>query len=210
MLNIDTRWVDSNGYRPVRMEAVNLLPGPWPTPGARPRTARFASSSSRGLDVGRRHAAGDVLPGDSQGKTREQTTVAVPQNIGWGSFAIEVYEDGELLEDMSSKAVGIPTRNRRQLTEAAPAILIIDADAPGLDDGSPGFRPGASPGPTPPGGQPTPQLPDIRFLNGMFPDPSQGVPTVPLPTPGGLMFQQTENGEGLTLYPRPKWSRPTN
>ena len=206
MLNIDTRWVDSNGYRPVRVEAVNLLPGPWPTPGATTadRTFRIVLQPRAWMWGGGMQRVTFFLE-IPQGKTREQTTVAVPQNIGWGSFAIEVYEDGELLEDMSSKAVGIPTRNTRQSTEAAPAILIIDADAPGLDARESRIATGGpSPGPTPPGGQPTPQLPDIRFLNGMFPDPSQGVPTVPLPTPGGLMFQQTENGEGLNVVPSAK------
>jgi hypothetical protein len=40
-VNIDTTWVDANGYRPVQIELI-----PWP-PGPAPATAPSASISSR-------------------------------------------------------------------------------------------------------------------------------------------------------------------
>ncbi len=129
-LVIDTRWVDANGYRPVRIEAVNWPPGPALADRRirvvlQPRSWQWARGESR--------VAGYVeIP---EGAARGQTTLAVPQSSVWGSLDVWVYEDGRLLEDLSppSLGMGVGMRAYRDPSEALPTILIVDADAPTPD-----------------------------------------------------------------------------
>ncbi len=128
-LVIDTRWVEANGYRPVRIEAVNWPPGPALADRSlrvvlQPRPLQWPRGSAR--------VTGYVeIP---EGAARGQTTLAVPQSDAWGSLAVWVYEDGQLLEDLStSVGMGIGMRAYNYPSEALPAILIVDSDAPPPD-----------------------------------------------------------------------------
>jgi hypothetical protein len=177
-LRIDTRWVDANGYRPVRIEAVNWPPGPTTADRSfrivlRPRAWMYG------------YGGGSVtgfleIP---QGSLQAQTTVAVPQDIAWNALEIQVYEDGELLDDLSL-TVGIAMRNVNQWSEAIPAILIIDAEAPGWDQREQWLARGQLGGPA--GAKPSVKFPNASYLVSAFPEAARG--GYPLPraaTPSG-------------------------
>ncbi len=140
-LVIDTRWVEANGYRPVRIEAVNWPPGPATADRSirvvlQPRSWQWGRGATR--------VTGYVeIP---EGATRGQTTLAVPQSGAWGSLDFWVYEDGQLLEDLSppSMGMGIGMRAYHDHSEALPAILIVDADAPPRTPASDSFSSGPS------------------------------------------------------------------
>lgn len=126
-LIVDTRWVDANGYRPVRVTAL-----PWPPQSAAASrtirvdiTPRYWSSSPSLQRV-----TGYVeIP---QGATRGETTLAVPPtSINSPMLAITVSEDGTRLDDLCQEAL---SRSQGDLSEAIPAMLIIDADAPTRDE----------------------------------------------------------------------------
>ncbi len=102
-LAIDTSWLASNGYRPVRLTItprgapnvadrtlmVRLLPDP---------VARYYGSRSPSIAVTQQID----IPAQSPGLT---VTISVPQDSAWGQLELEVFEDGELVEELSSKGV---------------------------------------------------------------------------------------------------------
>ncbi len=175
-LAIDTRWVDSNGYRPVRIEAVNWPPGPAIADRRlrvvlQPRLWQWGRATTR--------VTGYVeIP---EGAARGEATLAVPQCGVWGSLEVWVYEDGRLLEDLSaSQGMGIGVRAYREASEALPAILIVDADAPSPDVRQQLVQARAV-NPAAGAGLP-PKLPDLRCLVTLLPEREGGSP-VPPPQP---------------------------
>jgi len=167
-LQIDTRWVDANGYRPVRVQAINWPPGPTPADRSfrlvlQPQTWRWGIETTTVTQY-------LEMP---QGATRAETTVSIPQDMSWNSLSVEVYEDGVRLRDLCD-SIGVPMRSGGyEWSEATPAVLIIDADAPGRDQRNTLVQQGRF------GAarrtNPEKNLPDIRYLVYSFPnvnDPS--------------------------------------
>lgn len=183
-LAIDTRWVDANGYRPVRIEAVNWPPGPTTADRSfrvviQPFAWQWGGSYNR--------VTGYVeIP---EGAARGQTTLAVPQSNGWTGLEVRVYEDGRLLEDVSTTIgpIGLSQRAGRASSEALPAILIIDADAPTRDLREQQVAQRRLSPPASLSADSPRQLPDVSALETLLPDPNQDSyipvpPAQPVPT----------------------------
>jgi hypothetical protein len=166
-LTVDTRWVDANGYRPVRIEVATWPPGP--TPADRSIRVVIEPRHWRAQRPTIRVSGRIEIP---EGATRGKTILAIPQSDQWGSLAVSTYEDGQLLTDLSG-STGNSTRLYAESSEAVPAILIVDSDAPTRDARERQLRQSA------PGGLPGDQsvgahrLPDVRRLVTLFP-PSNG------------------------------------
>ncbi|MHB0960946.1 MAG: hypothetical protein ACYC0X_33720 [Pirellulaceae bacterium] len=159
-LIIDTRWVDANGYRPVKITAV-----PWPAGVAVDRTIHVRLSPTYET-TGRQmcRVSGDVFI--SAGATRGETTLAVPQCEDWGALHVEVSENREPLKDLCG-TFSVNSQGGSRPNEAIPAILIIDTDAPTRDARETLFRQRALSGATSTS-TPAAQLPDLRQLPGSF------------------------------------------
>lgn len=180
-LVIDTRWVEANGYRPVRIEAVNWPPGPSVADRSirivlQPRSWRSSRDTTR--------VTGYVeIP---EGAARGQTTLAVPQSGEWGSLQISVYEDGQLLEDLTA-SMGMALRAYNEHSEALPAILIVDADAPAPDVREQMVQQRTLKPPSGGGDAPR-QLPDVQCLLTVLPEVDQNRSYgAPKPAPGPVV-----------------------
>lgn len=125
-VNLDFRWVEANGYHPVQVELVNTPLGP----AKADRNFRIVlrPNSYYGVDSHGVTAYAE-LP---QGARTATTSVSVPQRGAWGSIQVAVYEDGRFLKDLSDN-IGVPSRGYYEWSEALPAVLIIDSDAPDMD-----------------------------------------------------------------------------
>jgi hypothetical protein len=64
-----------------------------------------------------------------QGAASVETVIRVPQREQWNSFILEFHEDGEKLEDLEYRGA-MTFVNNYGWSEAAPAMLFIDRDAP--------------------------------------------------------------------------------
>jgi hypothetical protein len=162
---VDTTWASSVGYRPVRV-AVSPLPA---GPAAADRVLRVELSTKqnyfrfeRNLTVGQTLE----LP---QGATSAETVIAVPQSMPWRELRIDVFEDGERLDDLSFTA-NISMAGAIYGDDGAPAILIVDSDAP----------PSALRSQVPTG---TNVLPDFRVLASLHP---MGAKPAPMTTAAGV------------------------
>ena len=96
---------------------------------------RSASSSRRSVGVLAGHTCHvtgflEIPAGASSG----EATLSVPAvQRAWQSGALQVYEDGGLLKDLSAPIAVCGGSQLWEPSEALPAILIIDADAPTRD-----------------------------------------------------------------------------
>lgn len=169
-VDIDTHWVDANGYRPIRVTATNWPPGPT----AADRSFRF-ELRPRSWEFGDAAQSVTFFLEMPQGAPTASTTVSVPQYCGWQDFELQVYEDGFLLEDLSGH-FAIPSRTTTGWSEAFPAVLIVDADA------KVPYRSLPVPGPVPVRPPSARRLPDVRALATRLPavayygNPSPGIP----------------------------------
>ncbi len=94
-LTIDTTWVDSFGYRPVRVE-VRSITGP--VAADRVLSVRFRPR------LGYTHLASASATQTVEipaGSSAARATISVPQEGAWGSFELDVFEDGQYLEQLS-------------------------------------------------------------------------------------------------------------
>ncbi len=165
-LDIDTYWVNSNGYRPLRITATNLLAGP--TSPDRTIRVELTPRSWRWGDNASSVTAYIEIP---EKTARVQQIVSIPQSNQWTALIIEVYEDGQRLKDMSAEA-GIPRRNTgnwRNWSEATPTILIVDSDAPPNANRQHNLRSAQLEAR---GAEEVNRLPDIRYLAVLNPDPN--------------------------------------
>jgi hypothetical protein len=152
-MQFDTRWVDGTGYRPVRVRISPLPPGPAPADRSirvtlRPRGYRrgnSASSVTQTVEI-------------AQGAMFGEITMAIPHYEVWSSFAVETYEDGDHLRDLSG-SVGFSVRNYHNWSEATPSIVVLEKDAPRkrMNTGLPVTSSGEN------------VLPDVRALAGRIP-----------------------------------------
>jgi hypothetical protein len=175
-LTIDGRGIDANGYRPIRITVAPLPPGPFPAD----RQLRIK------IDPG--VYSGQSFPEVSQiielpeGANSAEAVIAIPQTSQWYQFSIETYESGEKLKDLSHEYLGWMTTGYWQWTEASPAILFIDDRVPPRTKRDSMVAALQAQGADP---APSYDLPDIRALAWIFPDPNRGtVNWGGLPTPG--------------------------
>lgn len=126
-VNVDSSWVDANGYRPIQVELIPCV-GAIPAPATADRSIRveIRPYSWRG---GFGWCGVSDFVEIHQGDTSVKTTVAVPQREQWSTFQVEFWEDGRKLEDLAFSGAMSYTGNYGW-TEAAPAMLFIDRDAP--------------------------------------------------------------------------------
>ncbi len=123
-VDLDTTWVDANGYRPVQITVTNWPPGP----AAAERTIRVEFKPNGWLGWQSYCGVTDyiVLPQNAASVT---ATLLVPQREQWTGFSVEFYEDGERLKDLSYLG-GMAFTGNYGWSEASPAMLFIDVDAP--------------------------------------------------------------------------------
>ena len=121
---IDTEWVDANGYRPVRLEISPLAPGP--TKSDRELVVKLYPNSYSKTYTPLEISKTIEIPA---GSTSVLATITVPQWQQWHQMRIEVFEDGEEIEDLS-EMFGTMRFAANEWTESSPSILFIDADVP--------------------------------------------------------------------------------
>jgi hypothetical protein len=164
-LTIDGRGIDANGYRPIRIKVSPLPPGPFP-----------ADRQIRVVLYPGEYAA-DTFPKVSQiielpeGAASAEATIAIPQSTQWYQFSVATYESGEKLKDLSQEYLGWMTSGYYQWTEASPATLIIDNRVPPRNQRDSQVSTLQTTGSDP---SPTYDLPDIRTMAWVFPDPNRG------------------------------------
>ncbi len=153
-IQIDTRWVDGTGYRPVRMRVSSIPAGPAPAD----RSIRI-TLRPRGWRMGTVRASVTKIVELPQGAMFSDVTVSVPHYEMWNNFDVETSEDGDRLRDLCVRYVGLPSRNFYNWSEAMPAILVLDRDAPAhsITSSIRRARPNSS------------ELPDIRALASRVP-----------------------------------------
>ncbi|MBW3600919.1 MAG: hypothetical protein KY475_27090, partial [Planctomycetes bacterium] len=123
-VNIDTTWVDGNGYRPVQVQLIPWPPGP--APADRTIRVEFTPQSWRG---GYGWCGVTDFIEIPQGASSVEAVIAVPQREQWSSFNVEFYEDGEKLEDLEYRGA-MSFMGNHGWSEASPTMLFIDGDAP--------------------------------------------------------------------------------
>jgi hypothetical protein len=124
-IRFDARWVDGTGYRPVRVRVSPLVGGA----ATANRTVRVVMApQSWQTPMTPSHV--EVEFELEQGQRFVEKVVPMPHYAGWGSFDVRTYEDGRLLRDLTDPYLNWPSRSYYQWTEASPAILVIDANAP--------------------------------------------------------------------------------
>ena len=154
-VEIDSEWLDGTGYRPVTIR-VSPLGG---RAAAADRMLRV-SVTPMSWQWGMEGTRVDTWVELAQGATVGEKTIAVLQEGGWGSFKIEVHEDGDECKDLSG-TFGIGTVAYYQWTEAAPAMLFLDVDTPLGGRGARFPRAGKK-------GKAPERLPDIRAIATSF------------------------------------------
>ncbi len=124
-VEIDSRWVDGNGYRPIR---VTLIPWP-PGPATFARTIRVELKPSlRYGGVADTDASAFIeIPEGAASVTR---VICIPQDGGWANATVRFYEEGVRLKDLDSAINFVFAINNQVWSEAQPSILMLDADAP--------------------------------------------------------------------------------
>lgn len=161
-IQVDSRWVDANGYRPVGIVVTPMPPGPAPADRQiRVEIRPYDYSGGAGQRVCSKIIE---IP---QGATTVSTTIPIPQDSMWYALGVDVYEGGYKLNDLSTSSIGLPRSNYWNWTESSPAVLVIDSKVPlrPLRDALISKFKGA--------GQdknPTHLLPDIRNLMRIFPE----------------------------------------
>lgn len=116
-VEVDSRWIDAVGYRPVRVKITALKP-----PVKYDRQFRVVLRP-----FGNRDQVSQIVE-LKEGTAQTIATILVPQDTHWHELTIDIFEDGRILEDLSGER---HTYNSNwDWNEMGPGILIIDADAP--------------------------------------------------------------------------------
>jgi|GEM_PF-615112 len=156
-LNLDTRWVDGTGYRPVVVEAI-----PTPGPAASDRQIRVTLKP-----IGQSQREVSTLIDIPQGSRSVKQQLLLPQDELWHNLYVDVTEGGREIEELSGQYLNFARTNYWNWTEASPGLLFIDSDVPPQatrDMQVAKFRATA----TDP--NPTHKLPDYRNLVRTFPE----------------------------------------
>ena len=127
-LEVDTQWVDASGYRVVRIHVATA--GGGPSPSDRNLLVELLPSNNN-MKEGTFIASRSVtLP---QGASSVTERIFVPQNQPWYQLGTRVTLDGRT-SDLHSTKCTLKNNAGGEWSEAVPAILVIDADAPSLLD----------------------------------------------------------------------------
>ncbi len=125
-LIVDSRWVDANGYRPVRIEIIPLK-----APAAADRQFRVVVKP-QGYNGGGRDAISQIIELE-QGAMKATASIPVPQDVPWYAVVVDVFEDGRLHEDLSGDQLNWASGNNWNWNEGTPSILAIDSRAPTMN-----------------------------------------------------------------------------
>lgn len=120
---VDSRWVDANGYRPVRIEIVPLK-----APAVADRQFRVVIKPQSYYGGGR-DAVSQIIELE-QGAMKATASIPVPQDVPWHAMVVDVYEDGRLHDDLSGDQLNFTRGGNWNGNEATPCILAIDSKAP--------------------------------------------------------------------------------
>jgi len=162
-LTIDGRGVDANGYRPVKIQVT-----PWPPkPLVADRQIRVVIKPHTYAGVSSPEVSQVIeLP---EGSITTTAVFSMPQTSMWHGIEVKTFEGGQLWEDLSNRHLAWSRTNYWDWSEARPTMLFIDSDVPpqpGRDAAINSYRTtGADPAPTH-------DLPDVRTLVWLFPDPN--------------------------------------
>lgn len=178
-MEVDTRWVEAQGYRPIRIKLGTSPPAPAPAD----RTIRIdikTFARSYGDDNGDTTTAYVTLP---QGQQSIATSVPVRQEALWSKIEIECYEGGFQLPDMSGSFVASSSARRANQSygwdQDAISFLVVHPQVPTRDKRTAGTTganaalPVQKSTPAPEGEQKN-LLPDLRALALQVPDPVAG------------------------------------
>lgn len=124
---VDSRWIDANGYHPVRIE-IHPLKSPAPAD----RTFRVVvRPNSYYGNI--RDSASQIIELE-QGATKATGTVLVPQDAPWHAITVDVHEDGREHPDLSGDQLSWPRTNYWNWHEGTAGVLLIDSKAPTLNE----------------------------------------------------------------------------
>jgi hypothetical protein len=166
ILDIDGRGIDSNGYRPIRVTISTLRGKPVTADhqvrvvlGCHAEYYRYVNSVSQVIEI-------------PEGSASASATILVPQGGPFMAMSIDTFEGGQKLDDLSQGPIGWPTSNNSNWnwTEARPAFLFIDANAPSRGEQLAlvqAYQSSAT-------DSMSQTLPDVRQLLNLFPDPTNG------------------------------------
>ncbi len=124
ILEVDCQGVDANGYRPVRIKGTNITKGIATGPTTAERTIQITVYVNRYEFNGHSQSATGKLE-FAVGATTAETKILVPQNVIWQQVSVDVYEDGNRLEDLSGDPIYMRRNNWTGL-ESSPSVLFID------------------------------------------------------------------------------------
>src|SRR5262245_1667285 len=127
IVDVDGRGIDANGYRPVRV-TISTLRGKPVTADHQVRVVVGCQGEDYRSHVTRVSQVIEI----PEGSTSASATLLVPQGGPFTGISIDTYEGGEKLLDLCQDAIGWPSNNNWNWnwTEARPALLFIDSNAP--------------------------------------------------------------------------------
>lgn len=115
-VQVDSRWIDAVGYRPVRVTISAVKP-----PAKRDRQFRVVLRP-----FGNKTQVSQIIE-LHEGTAQATATILVPQDSNWDSLGIDVFEDGRILDELSIQRFSYG--NNLDWNESRPGLLVIDADA---------------------------------------------------------------------------------
>jgi hypothetical protein len=120
-LAVDAQWLDSGGYRPVKVRVITAAP------------SQADRSFHVEFEAGTPYNPRTVIVSQElelpAGKLEAEATLRVPQYFSWQYYNLDIWEDGRYLEDLSQQRINVATG--QDWSEGAPNVLIV-ADKPAV------------------------------------------------------------------------------
>jgi hypothetical protein len=157
-VEIDTRWVTGNGYRPIRL-TVKTSQG---QVSATDRKLQIEMAFRYVDYTGNRPIKDEVVSTYvtlSEGKSQVQHTIRMLQRAKWNTVEFRVYEEGILRQDISANVDLSVQRNFFRWGEGSPRMMVISSDAAKFSDTLPAYSTDAA----------ERTIPDLRILATLFP-----------------------------------------
>ena len=120
-LDVDTRWVDGNGYRPVRIRVT-------PIRGGNATADRRLEVTLTPFSWRNATTAVTAIVDLNQGSPWGETVVPIPCSQPWRSIAIATREGGRSLRDLTASQVHFVSQHYGEWNEASPSVLFVDRD----------------------------------------------------------------------------------
>lgn len=196
-LEVESRWVSGNGYRPVKVTIFNMPPGP--TVSDRDFRVRLTPGTVYGGPT--HHVEVEAIIDMPEGSTQGTAWVAVPQSFQWQHIDIEVGEGGRRIPELSEKRLGLNNSNypgNNAYLESMPSVLFIDSDTPSQrmrDSLVAQFRSAGSASVT----APTFNLPDLRLWQSLVPQVQNAWNPTPAPSVISPMTARANDVEVLSI-----------